>query len=128
MRRIVSITTLSALLATMFSPLMMVAKMQTEMCPLLKQKGHKCEAMLLAHMNHQAPGNTAGFSMSGPDGKCPAECLMASSSQHAAAASVLVLSPPRAAHVERLIHSLSFIAAGYSSHTDRGPPVIELSA
>jgi hypothetical protein len=127
MRRIVSITTLSALLAAMFSPLMMVAKMQTEMCPLLKQKGHKCEAMLLAHMNHQAPG-AAGFSMSDPDGKCPAECLMASSSQHAAAASVLVLSPPRAAHVERLIPSLFFIAAGYSSHTDRGPPVIELSA
>lgn len=132
MRRVVSISVLFTLFAMMFSPLMMAAKMQSDDCPLLKIKGHRCDQMM-AMMAHRASqtgsvSSLPSVSSGSIDGKCPVECLMANSANHSITASVLTLSPSIVAQAHRAVSFLSFVSVGRSQHTDRGPPADELPA
>jgi hypothetical protein len=132
MRRVVSISVLFGLFATMFFPLLMAAKMQSDDCPLLKIKGHRCDQMM-AQMAHRASqtGSTSrlpSISSGSIDGKCPVECVMANSANHSITASVLTLSPLVVTRANRAVSFLSFVSVGSSQHTDRGPPAVELPA
>jgi hypothetical protein len=113
----------------------MAAKMQSNSCPLLKQKGHRCDAMMHVYLLQQqalqqqtAKSQSSTFTAIESDGKCPVECLMASSSQQLRAASTLTLSPLLVAITTQPVSRLSFVNVGRSSHTDRGPPAFELPA
>lgn len=127
MRRVVSISVMFCLFATMFSPLMMAAKMQSDDCPLLKIKGHRCDQMM-AQMAHRASQTGSSISNDSIDGKCPVECVMANSANHSITASVLSLSPLVVTRANRAVSFLSFVSVGRSQHTDRGPPAFELPA
>ncbi len=131
MRRVLSISVLCALFATMGQPFLMAARMQSDDCPLLKLKGHRCDQMM-AQMHAQLANRSSGqpsFSVNNvDDGKCPPECLMSNSAKQSASASTVTVDPVLAAHLNHLISALRFISVGRSSHTDRGPPAFELSA
>jgi hypothetical protein len=133
MRRVVSISVLFGLFASMASPVLMAAKMQSDDCPLLKLKGHRCDQMMaqMAHRTSGSQGSSSGsatFSTESSAGKCPVECLMLNSAKHSVTASSLALSPAFVTSANRPVSLLSFISVGRSQHTDRGPPLFELPA
>src|ERR1700704_1910797 len=102
MRRLVSISVLCALFATLGQPFLMAARMQSDDCPLLKLKGHRCDQMM-AQMHSRSANrgsDQTGISANGiDDGKCPPECLMSSSAKQSAAASTLNIAPLFTAHL-----------------------------
>jgi hypothetical protein len=131
MRRVVSISVLCALFATMGQPFLMAARMQSEDCPLLKLKGHRCDQMMAqmhTHVANRSAGQTSLSVKSVDDGRCPPECLMSSSAKQSTAASTLYMAPLLASHLNHPTSVLRFVSVGLSSHTDRGPPALELSA
>jgi hypothetical protein len=117
----------------MVSPLLMAAKMQSNSCPLLKQKGHICDGMMHIYIMQQqalkqAAGKSQGPVFNAAATKCPVECIMASSTQQLRAASAVALASLSEAKAPLAISRISFVSVGRSSHTDRGPPAFELPA
>jgi hypothetical protein len=128
MRRVVSISVVFCLFATMFSPLMMAAKMQSDDCPLLKIKGHRCDQMMAEMAHRISQTGSPSISSGSMDGKCPVECQMVNSANHSITASRLTLSPLVVTRANRAVSFLSFVSVGRSQLTDRGPPAFELPA
>ena len=122
MRRLWSITVLAAQVAFLMSPAWTqgingVHCQGATMCNRALHAKHHCAAM------NQAPG-AAGPAASGlPARGCPMNCCVARSLPNATGLVSFSFVPPLAV-AETEIHFVPviFISAGFSSHTDRGPP------
>jgi len=129
MRRFLSITVVAALLSSMVSPVMAAACAGTG-------KAVSCHAVAMAadhcdrpmhhhHHDHGAapPASKTAFSAGEDQAKCPMDCCMAGHLRNGAAVSANSFLPPLAVS-DREIHfaPVTFTIAGFSSHTDRGPP------
>jgi hypothetical protein len=127
MRRFLSISTVVSLILSMASPIMAAACTGTG-------KAASCHAMPATHCDrpvHQhhhhaaaASESKAAFSAGDEDAKCPMDCCMAGHPSNGAAVSANSSLPPLAVST-REIHfvPVTFAIAGFSSHTDRGPPL-----
>lgn len=129
MRRFLSITTVLTLLFTVTSPIMAAT------CMGGTGKAVSCHAMAASQAashcdrhehHHHAAAETSGtrsVTAADSDEKCPMDCCIPG---HRASASVAYspqLLPPLAVS-DQNVHAVPvhFISAGFSSHTDRGPP------
>jgi hypothetical protein len=130
MRRILSITTVIALLSSMFSPVM------AEACT-GAGKAVSCHAEAMPHcdrpkhehhhhdaaMDESNPG-LSGLSSADNDAKCPMDCCTPGHPRNGAAVAATSFLPPLAVSDGELQFTpITFIIAGFSSHTDRGPPL-----
>lgn len=127
MRRYVSITVIAALFSSMLSPLMAAACTGTG-------KAVSCHAVAVdhcdrpAHQHHHhaapAPESTSAVSAAPDDAKCPMDCCTPGHLRSGAAVSSNSFLPPLAVS-SRQMHfvPVTFTIAGFSSHTDRGPPL-----
>lgn len=128
MRRFLSITVVAALLSSMLSPIMAAACTGTG-------KAVSCHAVAMAadhcdrptHQHHHGvatPVSNTAFSAAEDEAKCPMDCCMAGHPSNGTAVSTNSFLPPLAVS-DREIHfsSVTFTVAGFSSHTDRGPPL-----
>jgi len=76
-----------------------------------------------AAMDESKPG-LSGVSLADNDAKCPMDCCTAGHPRNGAAVSATSFLPPLAvSDREFSFTSVTFISAGFSSHTDRGPPL-----
>src|SRR5258707_841277 len=128
MRRFLSITVVAALFSSMLSPTMAAACTGTG-------KAVSCHAMAATHCDrpvhqhhhHQAdaaPESKTAFSAAPDDAKCPMDCCTPGHLRSGAAVSSNSFLPPLAVS-DREMHfvPVTFTIAGFSSHTDRGPPL-----
>src|SRR5580765_4419077 len=132
MRRFLSITTIAALLSSMLSPLMAAA------CTTGTGKAVSCHAveatscdrpMHQHHHHHDAASQESKSTLSDAsvaqnDSKCPMDCCIPGHLRNGAAVSANSFLPPLAVSDQDLHFApVIFTHAGFSSHTDRGPPL-----
>jgi hypothetical protein len=126
MRRILSITTVVALLSSMLSPIMAAACTGTGKAASCHEAAMPhCDRMMHEHHSHHAaPASSAGVSAGENNAKCPMDCCTAGHPQSGTAAVVPSILPPLALS-DPAFHfaPVTFTSAGFSSHTDRGPPL-----
>jgi len=130
MRRVLSITTVIALLSSMLSPVMAAActgagkavSCHAEPMP-------HCDRPMHEHHHHDAAMDESkhglsSVSLADDDAKCPMDCCTAGHPRNGTAVSATSFLPPLAvSDREFSFTSVAFISAGFSSHTDRGPPL-----
>ncbi len=134
MKRIFSISTTLVLLSSMFSPARASSMdtMQTTFCHrMVMQEGPPEHAGKHAPKHHCAGMEMAASESSDPvsispshSHYCPMNCCEQGTPKSGVAISAVSFLPPLAI-VEAEFHfaSVIFASAGFSSHTDRGPPV-----
>jgi hypothetical protein len=126
MRRSLSITVILALFSSMLQPIMAAACTGTG-------KAVSCHALAVNHCDrptHQhhhheaaAPESNTAFSAAPDDAKCPMDCCTPGHLRSGATVSTHpTLPPPAVSDQEIQFASVVFTVAGFSSHTDRGPP------
>ena len=127
MRRSLSITVILALFSSMLQPIMAAACTGTG-------KAVSCHALAVNHCDrptHQhhhhaaaaAPESKAAFSVASDDPKCPMDCCTPGHLRDGATVSTHPTLPPPAVSDQKIqFASVVFMVAGFSSHTDRGPP------
>ena len=134
MRRFLSITTIAALLSSLLSPLMAAACTGTGKavsCHAVEVSSHaeeapSCDRAMHKHHHHDAAParqSKSALSASADETKCPMDCCTPGHPRAGAAVSTNALLPPLAVN-DRDCHiaPVTFTSAGFSSHTDRGPP------
>jgi len=128
MRRFASITAVLSLLSAMMSPTMAAACTGTG-------KAVSCHAMpvehceRVAHEHHHAvapvadPTSSISASVAQDDSKCPMDCCRPGHRESAGAIDTSSILPSLAVS-DQAFHFVPvvFTSAGFSSHTDRGPP------
>jgi hypothetical protein len=133
MRRVFSISTMLVLLCSTFSPLWAgdMDTMQAPSCHRMsmqdasaKQKAKRAHAHHCDSMDTQAMQSTSGVSITpGHSHSCPMNCCIQGAPTSRAAVSATTFLPPLAVvEAEFEFASITFASAGFSSHTDRGPP------
>src|ERR1043166_5697158 len=127
MRRFLSITVVAALLSSMLSPAMAAACTGTgKAASCHDMAADHCDRPVHQHHHHHsaaAPQSKTALSAGDDEAKCPMDCCMARHLTNGAAVSANSFLPPLAVS-DREIHfaPVTFTIAGFSSHTDRGPP------
>ena len=129
MRRFLSITVVATLLSSMVSPVMAAACAGTGKavsCHAVAMAADHCDRPMHQHHHHHGaapPESKTAFSAGDDQAKCPMDCCMAGHRTNNAAVSADSFLPPLALS-DREIHfaPVTFAIAGFSSHTDRGPP------
>ncbi|HZS25880.1 MAG TPA: hypothetical protein VFB76_01515 [Candidatus Angelobacter sp.] len=119
-----SITTVLGLLFTMTSPIMAAT------CMGGTGKAASCHSMAASHCDrhehhhHAAEASTTkSITAAESDEKCPMDCCVPGHRTSASVAYAPLLLPPLAVSDQNVhIVPVYFISAGFSSHTDRGPP------
>ncbi|MFL6313267.1 MAG: hypothetical protein ACJ71W_14285 [Terriglobales bacterium] len=134
MRRSLSITVILALFSSMLSPIMAAACTGTG-------KAVSCHAVAVDHCDrpthqhhhHQssalesasAPESKTAFSPAPDDAKCPMDCCTPGHLRSGATVSTHpTLAPPAVSDLKIQIAAIVFTVTGFSSHTDRGPPLV----
>ncbi|MFL6386716.1 MAG: hypothetical protein ACJ71U_04450 [Terriglobales bacterium] len=135
MRRSLSITVILALFSSMLSPIMAAACTGTG-------KAVSCHAVAVDHCDrpthqqhhhHQAaapesvsaPESKTACSAAPDDAQCPMDCCTPGHLRSGATVSTNPdLPPPAVSDLKIQIASIVFTVAGFSSHTDRGPPLV----
>jgi hypothetical protein len=134
MRRSLSITVILALFSSMLSPIMAAACTGTG-------KAVSCHAVAVDHCDrpthqhhhHQAaalesasaPESKTAFSAAPDDAKCPMDCCTPGHLRSGATVSTHpTLAPPAVSDLKIQIAAIVFAVAGFSSNTDRGPPLV----
>ena len=128
MRRSLSITVILALVSSMLSPIMAAACTGTG-------KAVSCHAVAVDHCDrpmHQhhhhvaaAPESKTAFSAAPDDAKCPMDCCTPGHLRSGATLSTHPDLPPPAVSDHKIqFVAVVFTVAGFSSHTDRGPPLV----
>jgi hypothetical protein len=135
MRRSLSITVILALFSSMLSPIMAAACTGTG-------KAVSCHAVAVDHCDrpmhqqhhhHQAAApesasaleSKTAFSAASDDAKCPMDCCTPGHLRSGATVSTHpTLAPPAVSDLKIQIAAIVFAVAGFSSNTDRGPPLV----
>jgi hypothetical protein len=127
MRRSLSITVILALFSSMLSPILAAACTGTG-------KAVSCHAVAMDHCDrpmHQhhhhdaaAPESKTHLSAASDDAKCPMDCCIPGHLRSGATVSTNPnLPPPAVSNSKIQFVAVVFTVAGFSSHTDRGPPL-----
>jgi predicted cobalt transporter CbtA len=126
MRRFLSITAIAALLSSMLTPLMAAACTGTgKAVSCHAVEAPSCDRPMHQHHHHAAaPVSKSALSAADDDAKCPMECCTPGHGQNGASIAAAVALPLPVV-VDQGFHSTSmtFVRPGFSSHTDRGPPL-----
>jgi hypothetical protein len=128
MRRIFSISIVFALISSSFLPLMASTGCMEAGKTMSCHGGEvpQCDRHLHEHHNHDASPVESASSLSVADdnAKCPMDCCSPGHVTSVASPATGSLLPPLAMN-DRNLHfaSVTFVSAGFSSHTDRGPPL-----
>src|SRR5215467_2763489 len=122
MRRLLSITTILTLLCSLMSPLMAACTDTGKPASCHAEPVPHCDRAMHHHGHDSAPparSVSAGMS----EASCPMDCCAPSHRQSAAASDGSSILPSPAVSNQNF-HSVlvTFTSAGFSSHTDRGPP------
>jgi hypothetical protein len=128
MRRSLSITVILALFSSMLSPILAAACTGTG-------KAVSCHAVAMDHCDrpmHQhhhhdaaAPESKMHLSAAPDDAKCPMDCCTPGHLRSGATVSANPNLPPPAVSNRKIqFVAVVFTVAGFSSHTDRGPPLV----
>ncbi len=131
MRRFLSITTIAALLSSMLSPLMAAACTtgtgKTVSCHAVEATS--CDRPMHQHHHHhdaapqESKSTLSDASVAQDDSKCPMDCCTPRHPRNGAAVSATSFLPPLAVNDQDFhFAQVAFTHAGFSSHTDRGPP------
>jgi hypothetical protein len=122
MRRFFSITAIVALLFSGMSPLAAACTGSGKVASCHMEAASHCDRAM-HHHQHQTDQNSSGMFAVESDSKCPMDCCTPG---HPQTGTVLASSsplPPLAAAKHKIqMTSVIFLSAGFSSHTDRGPP------
>ena len=128
MRRAISISTALALLISLASSMLAEACMKHTGRASCHRVSHAaahhqhCDGML-EHRDEDMSAPDQGNSISSVESACPMNCcLAAQAGKHAAAVHNVVITPQLAGAVQQQSASVVFVATGFSSHSDRGPP------
>jgi hypothetical protein len=133
MRRLISISTAVALLISLASPLLAEACMKNAgraSCHRVSQAAahhHHCDGMPGHHHDQEDDmlASDQGNSITSLESTCPMNCcLAAQAGNHAAAVHNIVIAPQLAVATQQQPAAVVFVATGFSSHTDRGPPSV----
>ena len=133
MRRSLSITVILALLSSMVSPVMAAACTGTGKAVSCHAVAvDHCDRPMHQHHHHQgaaapesAPASKTAFSAAPDDAKCPMDCCTPGHVRSEATISTHPdLPPPAVSDLKIQFVSVVFTVAGFSSHTDRGPPLV----
>jgi hypothetical protein len=128
MRRIFSITTIAALICSAASPLLAAAcpHCQPAMaCHRAKAQHPQCP-MMHHHQSEEASGTSDLAEIQGAPSpaNCPMDCCTSGHPQGIAAAAAMTMSPSLVMLDQSMLWSpIVFTHSGFSSHTDRGPPI-----
>jgi len=131
MRRFLSIAALAALLSSMASPVMMacMGAGKAAPCHAAAAAVPHCDRPMMHHHHDeeqaQAEQTTrSGVSAGNSDDKCPMDCCTHGHRQSGVALAAASFSPLLAV-TDQSSHGADtvFLSAGFSSHTDRGPPL-----
>jgi len=130
MKRLFSISTMLMLLFSAFSPTWAadMNSMQASSCHRMPMQGasakhagahHHCDGMEM-----EAEQSSDGVSIGNNHShSCPMNCcVQVAPNSGVATATVIVLPPLAVVEAEFDFRSIIFASAGFSSHTDRGPP------
>jgi hypothetical protein len=128
MRRFLSITIVVSLISSMLSPIMAAACTGTgKAVSCHAEATPHCDRPMHHHHHHDAaPPESKSALSAGDDGaKCPMDCCTPGHPSSGAAVSANSFAPPLAV-TDREVHfvPVTFTIAGFSSHTDRGPPLV----
>jgi hypothetical protein len=135
MQRLASITAMASLVSAMLLPAMPKLCMGPGMSMAEHRDGmhqHHCEEMQeQAGQTDQTEADASLFSVNKSDSpqKCPMNCCAcrkAGVNQEAAIVPEAALSTETVAQERVFVQDIAFSNNGFSSHTDRGPPSIEL--
>ncbi|HEY2499406.1 MAG TPA: hypothetical protein VGK24_20280 [Candidatus Angelobacter sp.] len=121
-----SITTVVALLSSMLSPVMAAACTGTgKAVSCHAGAAPHCDRTMHQHHHDAAPTKSnSAFSAGEDNAQCPMDCCTPGHPSNGAAVSADCLVPPLAVTVHNFrFSSITFTVAGFSSHTDRGPPL-----
>jgi hypothetical protein len=134
MRRSLSITVILALLSSMVSPIMAAGCTGTGKAVSCHEVAmDHCDRPMHQHHHHDmaAPESTAtpksktAFSAAPNDSKCPMDCCTPGHLRSEAKISTHPdLPPPAVSDFKIQFVAVVFTVAGFSSHTDRGPPLV----
>jgi hypothetical protein len=128
MRRLISISMALALVFSLVSPLLAEACMHSNGRATCHRASHglshrHCEGMEAG--DEEMPAPAPGGSVTGVSQKCPMNCcLMAQTGKQTAVANPIFAVPQLAVSGKLRSVVIVFMATGYSSHTDRGPPAV----
>ena len=128
MRRLISISTVVALICSMVSPLLAEACMkhgERATCHRVSRTAsHRhCDGMPGHHHEDDMVASDEGRSVSGVPSTCPMNCcLAAQAGKQVAVANYVVITPQLSVSAKWHLVTVVFIATGFSAHTDRGPP------
>lgn len=128
MRRLISISTTVALLFSLVSPLLAQTCMrggERASCHRVNQTAsqHHCDGMPGHHHEDEMVVPDQGDSISGVASNCPMNCcLAAQAGKQVAVVNSIVVAPQIAFSAKLQLTAVVFVATGFSSHTDRGPP------
>jgi predicted cobalt transporter CbtA len=128
MRRILSIATIAALISSFLSPLMAAACTGTgKAVSCHAAEAPSSEPVMHEHHHHHDAAPTqkskSALSASADETKCPMDCCTPGHLRTGAAVATNTFLPPLAvSNGKSHFVSVTFTSAGFSSHTDRGPP------
>jgi hypothetical protein len=131
MRRLISISTAVALLISLVSPLLAEACVKNggrASCHRVGQAAphhHNCDGMPGHHHEDDMSAPDQSDSISSLDSTCPMNCCLATQAgKHVAVVNNIAIAPQLAVSAKSQLAAVVFIATGFSSHTDRGPPAV----
>jgi hypothetical protein len=123
MRRVFSIATVAALLFSLMSPMMAACTGTGKAVSCHAAEATHCDRAMHHHHEAAEPESNAGlFAVDNP-ARCPMDCCMPGHPQSGTVRAAAPILPPLAVS-DRTPHvvQVAFISAGFSSHSDRGPP------
>jgi len=122
MRRSISALMISVVLMTIVEPLAIAASLATMPACCRRNGKHHCTAV--AHMHGRLPESSSPTLSNLPE-QCPMRrCVRSNVSAPFTLASREIERVPAACSTAVIHDSVTFTAAGFSSHTDRGPPTL----
>jgi hypothetical protein len=125
MRRILSITVILALCWTMVSPAWAAVCSHGNGAQMMCHRtAHSHDCGMMEHHHDADSDSGPAISMAQQDEKCPMNCCMQAGHSTAKPVSLAAdVLPLLSSQAFPLFESQVFTAAGFSSHTDRGPPL-----
>lgn len=125
MRRILAITSIAALILSMAAPVWATACTamdKVQMCHRTVAQHHHCDTMMEPQDETVVPQSEAAFK--DLPGKCPMQCCMQAQAGNGTVLPAAVLLFTLLVSEYRIdFPGITFTSTGFSSHTDRGPPL-----
>ena len=124
MRRFLSITVILALFSSMLSPMAAACTGTGKAVSCHAVAVDHCDRPMHHHHGMAAPQSKTAFSAAPDEAKCPMDCCSPGHLRSGATISTHPdLPPPAVSDLNIQFVAVVFTVAGFSSHTDRGPPL-----